>query len=520
MELLVKRFSMFLLMLAAISSTADSGPVVTVTGGKVRGAMLGSGGAVFKGIPYAQPPVAELRWREPLTVKSWTGAREATAFGPVCTQAPGIVPNAAEISREDCLYLNVWTPEWPRRARKPVMVWIPGGGNVAGGSSQPQFDGEPLTRRGIILVTVNYRLGSFGFFAHPALTQESPHHASGNQGILDQIAALTWVRDNIAAFGGDPKNVTLFGESAGSLDVSVLMTSPLAKGLFARVIGESGPVFLNGDPLTLRQAEQRGLEAAARWKVPSRASVQELRAVPPAVILAEQAAAMATPVPNLGVTVDGYVFLESPEQAFSTGRELRVPLLLGNNSNEQIPGTTPPRDLTGAIDSAYGPLAPAARALYGETRDPLYGTPAQQWATDTSFRCSAVAQLTWHAAAGNPSFEYEFAHFPRERGALGATHASELAHVFGTVKLNFFGVGPPAKSTEVDTQVSDSMQRYWTNFAKTGDPNGANLPRWPKFDVSTRAYMQFTDAGPVPKEGLRRSFCNLFIENAIRSMPK
>jgi para-nitrobenzyl esterase len=274
----VKRFFMFLLMLAAIPSAADSGPVVTVTGGKVRGAMLESGGAVFKGIPYAQPPVAELRWREPVPVKSWTGVRDATAFGPVCTQAPGIVPNAAEISREDCLYLNVWTPEWPGGASKPVMVWIPGGGNTAGGSSQPQFDGQPLTRRGIILVTVNYRLGSFGFFAHPALTQESPHHASGNQGILDQMAALTWVRDNIAAFGGDPRNVTLFGESAGSLDVSVLMTSPLAKGLFARVIGESGAVILNGDPLTLRQAEQRGLESAASWKVPTGASVQDLRA--------------------------------------------------------------------------------------------------------------------------------------------------------------------------------------------------------------------------------------------------
>jgi para-nitrobenzyl esterase len=516
----VKRLFMFLLMLAAIPSAADSGPVVTVTGGKVRGAMLESGGAVFKGIPYAQPPVAELRWREPVPVKSWTGVRDATAFGPVCRQAPGIVPNAAEISREDCLYLNVWTPEWPGGAGKPVMVWIPGGGNTAGGSSQPWFDGQPLTRRGIILVTINYRLGSFGFFAHPALTQESPHQASGNQGILDQMAALTWVRDNIAAFGGDPRNVTLFGESAGSLDVSVLMTSPLAKGLFARVIGESGAVILNGDPLTLRQAEQRGLESAASWKVPSGASVQDLRAVPAAVILAAQTSATATRLPNLGITIDGYVFSESPEQAFASGRELRVPLLLGNNSNEQLPGSTPPQDLVGAIDQAYGPLAPAAHALYVGTRDPLYGTPAQQWATDTSFRCSAVAQLMWHAAAGNPSFEYEFAHFPRERQALGATHASELAHVFGTVKLNFFGIGPPAKSTDVDTQISNSMQRYWTNFAKAGDPNGANLPRWPKFDVTARAYMQFTDAGPAPKEGLRRSFCNLYIENAIRLMPK
>jgi para-nitrobenzyl esterase len=508
------------LTLAAILSAADSGPVVTVTGGRVRGAMLEKGGAVFKGIPYAQPPVGELRWREPVPLKPWTGVREAAAFGPVCAQLPGIVPNAAEISREDCLYLNVWTPEWPSGSSKPVMVWIPGGGNYAGGSSQPQFDGEPLARRGVILVTVNYRLGSFGFFAHPALTRESPHHASGNQGILDQIAALTWVRDNIAGFGGDPKNVTLFGESAGSLDVSVLMTSSLAKGLFVRVIGESGAVILSGDPLTLHQAEQRGVELAARWKVPSGASLQDMRAVPAATILAAEPNTTAMRLPNLGITVDGYAFTESPEQAFASGREQRVALVLGNNSREQIPGGAPPQDLASAIGQAYGPLAPAAQALYVGTSDPLYGTPAQQWATDTSFRCSAVAQLMWHAAAGNPSFEYEFAHFPPERGELGATHASELAHVFGTVKLNFFGVGPPAKSTDVDTQISNSMQRYWTNFAKAGDPNGANLPRWPKFDVTARAYMQFTDAGPAPKEGLRRSFCNLFIENAIRLMPK
>jgi para-nitrobenzyl esterase len=284
----VKRFFLFL-TLAAILSAADSGPVVTVTGGRVRGAMLEKGrGAVFKGVPYAQPPVGELRWREPVPLKPWTGVREAAAFGPVCAQLPGIVPNAAEISREDCLYLNVWTPEWPSGPSQPVMVWIPGGGNSAGGSSQPQFDGEPLAGRGIILVTVNYRLGSFGFFAHPALTSESPHHASGNQGILDQIAALKWVRANIAGFGGDPKNVTPFGESAGSLDVSVLMTSPLAKGLFVRAIGESGAVILLGDPLTLHPAEQRGVEFAARWKVPPGASLQDLRAVPSATILATE----------------------------------------------------------------------------------------------------------------------------------------------------------------------------------------------------------------------------------------
>src|ERR1700686_1827298 len=260
------RWLLSFLLLALSASAADS-PTVTVTGGPIRGGLLEKGGAVFKGIPYAQPPVGDLRWREPMPVKPWMGVRDATAFGAICAQKTNaIVLNAAEISKEDCLFLNVWTPEWPSRSPRPVMVWIPGGGNYGGSSSQSVYDSDSLARRGVVVVSLNYRLASFGFFSHPELTRESPHHASGNQGILDQIAALKWVRDNIARFGGDPGNVTIFGESAGSLDVSVLMTSPLSKGLFRRAIGESGAVILAGDPLTLVQAEQRGEASAAGWK--------------------------------------------------------------------------------------------------------------------------------------------------------------------------------------------------------------------------------------------------------------
>src|ERR1700730_2555037 len=256
----MKRFFLLCIALTPTFAIAESGPVVTVTGGPVRGAMIERGGAVFKPIPYAQAPGGSLRWREPMPVKPWTGLRDATAFGAICAQTSFLIARAAEASKEDCLFLNVWTPEWPSTARKLVMVWIPGGGNFAGGNTGVFDDGERLARHDVVLVSLNYRLGSFGFFSHPALTRESPHHASGNQGILDQIAALKWVRDNIARFGGDSSNVTIFGESAGSLDASVLMTSPLSKGLFRRVIGESGAAILVGvgDPPTLSQAEKRG----------------------------------------------------------------------------------------------------------------------------------------------------------------------------------------------------------------------------------------------------------------------
>jgi para-nitrobenzyl esterase len=449
--------------------------------------------------------------------------RDATAFGAICAQLPSGPPNAQEVSDEDCLFLNVWTAEWPGGSRKPVMVWIPGGGNYAGGSSDIAFDGESLARHGVVLVTLNYRLGSFGFFAHPALTRESTHRASGNQGILDQIAALNWVRDNIANFGGDATNVTIFGESAGSLNVSVLMTSPLSKGLFHRVIGQSGTVVMTptrptlAEPLTLAQAEQRGETFAARW-IPGNASFETLRTLSAADILKGEPNYNAGQVPPyLGVSIDGYVLLNKPAEVFATGQEHRVALLLGSNARDRVPGTVSPTDLKQAIDGAYGPIAGRAQVQYVGATDPVYGTPADQWNTDVGFRCSTVAQLLWHSAAGNPAFQYEFARVPPGREALGATHGLEISYVFGTLERGirvFFG--PPAQSTTVDAEISEVLQQYWTNFAKTGNPNGGRLPAWPNFDVSSRAYMHFTDEGPIAKENLRRPYCDLFIENLKR----
>ncbi len=503
------------------AAAAESGPTVAVTGGQLQGAALEKGGAVFKGVPFAEPPVGALRWREPAPVKPWNGVRDATAFGSPCTQSPQL-NRAGTIAKEDCLYLNVWTPEWPSRSKKPVMVWVPGGGNYFGSGSTPTFDGESLARHGVVLVTMNYRLGSLGFFSHPALSRELPHHASGNQGILDQIAALRWVRDNIANFGGDPDNVTVFGESAGSIDVSALMTSPLSRGLFNRVIGESGSVVGLGAPLTLAQAEKSGESTTTRWGLAVGASLDDLRAVSADDIVKAEPN-FAPTHPDLGITVDGYVFPKSPAAVFAAGEQHRVALLHGNNARERIPNTTPPDDLKKAISNNYGPLADRAWAVYSRSpTDASYGTAADQWADDISFRCAAVAQVAWHAAAGNATYEYEFARIPAGRESEGATHASELAYVFGTLDRGFIAVvGPrPSGFSDIDRRVSEQMQQYWTNFAKTGDPNGGELPRWPKFDASTRAYIAFVDAGPVVKNDLRRPFCDLFIENEKRLMGK
>jgi para-nitrobenzyl esterase len=506
-----------LFVLSAVPAVAaDSGPIVSVTGGQVKGAMLDKGGAVFKGIPYADPPVGNLRWREPMPVKAWAGVRDATRFGAICSQIPmrGMAPDTTEIS-EDCLSLNVWTPKWRSDSRMPVLVYIPGGGNFGGGSNLPVFDGERLAEFGVVLVSLNYRLGSFGFFSHPELTRESPHRVSGNQGILDQIAALKWVRSNIAKFGGDSKKVTIFGVSAGALDVNVLITSPLSKGLFRRAIVQSAPALLVGDPLTLQQAEQRGSTLAARWNVPSEASLKDLRTTSAAHILKVQPDYIRSR--PWGITIDGYVVRESPDEVFRSGRAHEVSLLLGNSARELIPNTPPPTDLKKAIQEAYGPLAERAQSLYVSGIDTVYGPAANQWITDTVFRCSGVAQSVWHAQGGNAVYEYEFARIPIGREALGATHSSEVSYVFGTLDQGIWGVGPPGRATAVDISISNLMQQYWTNFAKTGDPNGSNVPKWPRFDLSTRAYVQFTDAGAVAKEGLRRQFCDLFLENVNRT---
>ena len=424
--LLITVICIFCWSQAATAAPADSAPIVDVKTGKLRGGVTADGGAVFKGIPFAQPPIGDRRWQEPLPAKQWTGVRAATAFGSNCVQGGNLGAN----SSEDCLYLNVWTPKWPMSAPAAVMVWIHGGGNFAGAGSELIFNGENLARHGVVLVTVNYRLGVFGFLAHPELTKESAHHVSGNYGLLDQILALRWVHDNIAKFGGNPANVTIFGESAGSLDVNVLMTSPLSKGLYQRVIGESGPVVA---PPALADAEKKGQELATKLNLSGDTVMSKLRAIPSADLQKATGQGLAFLGPTLGVNVDGYVFPEPPMKAFILGHQQHVGLLLGSNSQElQRPFFPMTGGLRQAIAEQFGTLSERALALYSlsgaadPAPDPQLGTVLAQWATDTQFRCGSVAELVWHTNAQNPGYQFQFSRSAPERTHLERRTAAKL----------------------------------------------------------------------------------------------
>jgi para-nitrobenzyl esterase len=494
------------------TNSAGSNPIVSVSTGQLRGGVTPDGVAVFKNIPFAQPPVGDLRWREPLPAKAWTGVRDATAFGPMCNQSG----NKQLPHSEDCLQLNVWTPKWPMTSPVPVMVWIHGGGNTAGSGVEALFNGEVLARHGVVLVTVNYRLGTFGFFAHPGLTKESPHHAAGNYGLADQIAALHWVQENIAKFGGSRANVTIFGESAGAGDVNALIASPLTKGLFVRVIAQSGPI---GAQPSLTESEKRGVDLAAKLGFTGEDALAKLRALSDTELMekAAQGGPGGGPGMGMGINVDGWVLTEPAQKTYAEGRQQKVALLIGNNSQEMQPRGTP-GDIRQTISQRYGPLADRALAAYGlngegePQPDPENGTVLLQFTTDNSFRCGTVQELIWHTAAKNTGYEYQFSRTVHGQEAQGAPHASEIPFVFGTLPVwqNM------RKYNESDQQYAPQMQEYWSNFAKSGDPNGGKLVKWPRFDATARAYLDFTDAGPVAKEGLRRQACDLFMENQKR----
>jgi para-nitrobenzyl esterase len=396
------------------------------------------------------------------------------------------------------------------------MVWFHGGGNTAGSAIEPLFNGETLARHGVILVSANYRLGVFGFFAHSELTRESAHHSSGNYGLLDQIQALQWVHDNIANFGGDPANVTIFGESAGSMDVNTLVAMPMSNGLFARAIAESGAA---GDAQSLAQAEKNGEALAAKLNITGDGALAKLRAASSEDLMKALPQGPSAGGPMLGIDVDGWVLPESPAKAFAAGHENKVTLLFGNNSQElQKPFGPMSDDLRATITKQFGPLADRALAAYrlsGTTDpqpDPEFGTAGAQWATDSTFRCGTVQELVWHTAAGNTAYEYQFSLSVHGKEAEGAPHAAEIPFVFGTLP-----VWQEMRHYELsDRQYAPVIQEYWTNFAKTGDPNGGSLVKWPKFDPAARAYLDFMDAGPVAKEGLRRPVCDLFMDNQKR----
>jgi para-nitrobenzyl esterase len=481
-----------LLVLTSVSVRADE-LQVTVASGALSG-LASRDGLVrsFKGVPYAAPPVGTLRWRPPQEVTAWQGTREANRFGPVCPQ-PSPQPGSfyqreyfqtAEAQSEDCLYLNVWTPVPSGADSRPVMVFFHSGGNFAWSGSMLVFDGTNLARKGAVVVTINSRLGPLGFLTHPELDAESPNHVSGNYGLLDQQAALHWVKTNIAAFGGDPERITIFGQSAGATNVGYAMASPLAKGLFRRAIIESSAIFGTVGPTpNLASAEEGGKKLLTELGAPS---IAALRDMPAAQIVAH----VGRNLPTFGLrpVIDGWVLPGDTPEAIATGQQNATELLLGSTANEgtQLLPPTKPEALHAMIKQWFGTQAEPIAALYTGT-DPDTATVAQDQLMSDYVAAMARVTAGLFTRQGHPAWVYSFnrAAPGSDPVKVGAFHCAELAYVFGTQHT----VDRPWEV--IDRQLSDVMSSHWVRFAATGNPNGPELPDWPAYDEQSRQVKEF-----------------------------
>jgi para-nitrobenzyl esterase len=473
-----------LTLLCLVAGTLAAQPV-QVSQGQLEGSKSADGKIrIYQGVPYAAPPIGELRWKPPQPPPKWSGVKTATAFGPRCMQGrpyPDMVFRDPGTS-EDCLSLNIWTPAASASAKLPVMVWIYGGGFAAGTTSEPRQDGEALARKGVVVVSMNYRLGVFGFFSHPELTKESDRNASGNYGLMDQTAVLEWVRDNIAAFGGDPKKVTIFGESAGSFSVNAQMASPRARGLFVRAIGESGAFW--GNTLrakTLADSEAAGVKFADSLGAHSLAG---LRAKSAQEMLDAQL--KAGPGTSFIPNVDGYFLPDSVATIFADGKQAKVPLLAGWNADEMnyrmllrnLPPTT--ANLGVRMREQYGADADKVLKLYPADTDDQAKRAAQDLASDQFIAYGTWKWIEIQAAARQPVWRYRFDQASAKDSSIGAVHASEIPFVFQTLKSQ----DQPWR--QEDFKLSTLMGDYWTNFAKTGNPNGKGLPEWPAYSAGRK----------------------------------
>ena len=486
-----------------LPGAATAADRVKIANGLVEAAtQAGSGIRSFKGIPFAQPPVGDLRWREPQPVKNWTGVRSANRFGPRCMQRTSPTSDywfRSDGMSEDCLYLNVWTPAKSGNDRLPVLVYIFGGGFQNGDGSEPRYDGESIAGKGMVAVTVNYRTNIFGFFSHSELTKESPHHASGNYGLLDQVAALEWVERNIAAFGGDPRRVTIAGESAGSISVSALMASPLSRNLIAGAIGESGAMISTLPPRPLAETEQVGVRFATSAGAASLAALRAMTAEQIQEAVAKGAAM------RFNTNLDGYFLSKPLTDSFAAGEQAKVPLLAGSNSEEQ-----PARSVLGTSEPTPENFASAVRKLYGDHAGEVLkvyapSTPEEVLEAATHLASARfVGHSTWKwtelqmKTGGKPVYRYLYARIrpkylatanqPGGEGAAapgrggqapapcGAAHSAEIQYAMGNLPLDKRYAWAPA-----DYKVSEVMQAYFVNFIKTGDPNGPGLPNWPAY---------------------------------------
>ncbi len=503
------------------SSPLLSAPVRTASGLLAGVPSVVGGVAAFKGIPFAAPPVGDLRWRPAQPVGAWSGVRSADKFGPVCMQPhqPKRVPDNRAVDlpdsppmSEDCLYLNVWTPARSVRARLPVMVWIFGGAYTEGSGSSPHDQGDHLAAKGVVVVTFNYRLGALGFLAHPELTAESPHHSSGNYALTDVLAALRWVKRNIAAFGGDPANVTIFGESAGAAISAALVGSPPAAGLFRRAISESGTwMGLTLAPMRTREsAEQQTVKAAAALGAPNLAALRALSA--------EEASAK---LPKQGMIIDGWIIPEDLTRTFAEGRQNAVDVLVGSNRDE------------GSFASGFGPPMTAER--WRATAEQRWGEfaalglaayPAASDAEAAADSTGAFADnMAWimrvfaarQRAIGKRAYVYHFVHVPPYGpGArnLGVCHTCEMVYVFDN--LGALRQFPDSSSPELargsapDIKMAEMASSYWVNFARSGDPNGPGLPQWPLFETAAGGPVLDLDDSPAVGDSLGAAKARLY----------
>jgi para-nitrobenzyl esterase len=487
-------------LVAVASATAALPEPVRLDAGLLGGSVESSPGVrVFKGIPFAAPPVGALRWAPPAPVAKWDGLRSAAEFGDVCIQPPGqgrlniaVLPESPPMS-EDCLYLNVWTGADSARERRPVMVYFFGGAFTEGAGSVPLYDGDALARKGVVVVTMNYRLGPYGFFAHPALTAESPHKASGNYGLMDMLASLEWVQANIAAFGGDPGNVTVFGQSAGAMAICSLIASPRASGLFQRAIAQSimGPGVAPGMS-TLARAEEAGVAAAEEAGVSTAA---ELRAMSPEQVTAKFRSA--------GMIVDGWVIPEDPAITFAEGRQNAVDIMFGANKDEAFfRAETTPEQFEQQARGRFGELADRYLAVYPhKTADQAAVATAETFRDQTFWSARRYAE--YQRIRGHDAYVFFFTQNPPARegeAPLPATHASEVPYVFNNLgELPLFpdrSIPELAAASAADRSVADQMSSYWVNFARTGNPNARGLPRWPEHRSLERVDAAILDAEP------------------------
>lgn len=510
-RLLVCSLAALYLETAAFSQTPAT---VRVDTGELQG-VVADGVASFKGVPFAAPPVGDLRWRPPQMAAHWTGVRQAAEFAPDCMQGR-FGPPAAQAPSEDCLYLNVWRPaNVAAKAKLPVMVWIYGGGFVGGSSSSPFTSGTQFAKQGVVLVAANYRVGRFGFFAFPALSRERPDEVKGNYAYMDEIAALQWVKRNIAAFGGDSNNVTIFGFSAGGVSVHSLLVSPMARGLFHKAIVESGgsrdsvltarPMSKDGvDPNYPVSAETIGIEFARSMGIEGtdRAALERLRGLSAEQILRGAAAQAGSRASFYETTpiLDGKLVTETAETAYQAHREPHIPLMLGSNTADtagnRIRATTKEQ-----FFARFGQWSDQAKAAY----DPDGSTPLTLMVSraNNDFGQAEPARFaaSAFAAPGSPVYLYRFGYVQtalREQLRAGAPHGGEIGFVFGTLTAR-----PGSTLSAEDETVSRMAQSYWVNFAKTGDPNSKGLPTWPRYVPGKDLIFEFrpdgsAGAGPDP----------------------